>query len=320
MSGETHAAATQSVRTVLGDIAPGDLGACNAHDHLFLLSPCLPGEELDDVEAARAELDSFALAGGSAVAQWTPWGMGRRLSELPALSRATGVHLIAATGLHQAKHYRDERFPHGVEKLADLFVRELTRGPVRAGLIKVAAPFHRLDAHANRTMAAAARAHHATGAPIGVHLEGGTAALDTLDLLCGDHGVPAHRVILGHLLRYPDPAVHLRAAEAGAFLAFDGPSRAHHAVDWRLYECVAALADAGYADRVLLGGDTVVASARATADGPGMRHLLEGIRGRIAQEIGPDVAHAIFVTNPANAFAAHWRAPAAVVPDTGHAH
>ncbi|MGW0856617.1 phosphotriesterase family protein [Streptomyces sp. NPDC002690] len=304
------------MRTVLGDIPPGDLGVCDAHDHLFLRSPRLPGEELDDVDAARAELGSFARGGGRAVAQWTPWGLGRRMSALPALSRATGVHLIAATGLHQAKHYRDARFPHGVEELTDLFVRELTRGPVRAGLIKVAGSFHRLDAHARRTMAAAAGAHHATGAPVGVHLEGGTAALDTLDFLCAVHGVPAHRVILGHLLRYPDPAVHLRAAEAGAFLAFDGPSRAHHAGDWRLYECVTTLVGAGYTDRVLLGGDTVTASARATADGPGMRHLLDGIRGRIAREAGADVAHAMFVSNPARAFAAHWRAPTAGAPDT----
>ncbi|MGY3057985.1 putative metal-dependent phosphotriesterase family hydrolase [Streptomyces sp. TE3672] len=314
MSEGTDHMTGQTVRTVLGDIAPGGLGVCDAHDHLFLRSPRLPGEELDDAAAARWELDSFAQAGGQAMVQWTPWGMGRWLSALPALSRASGVHLIAATGLHQAKHYEGDRFPHGVDELADLFTRELTQGPVRAGLIKVAGAFHRLDEHARRTMAAAAAAHHATGAPIGVHLEGGTAALETLQLLCADHGVPAHRVILGHLLRYPDPAVHLRVAEAGAYLAFDGPSRAHHAGDHRLVECVAALADAGHADRVLIGGDTVVASARSSADGPGMRHLLEGVNPRIAQEIGSDVAHAIFIENPAQAYAACWRPPVRAAP------
>ncbi|MFI6517529.1 phosphotriesterase [Spirillospora sp. NPDC050679] len=315
MSDGTDHTTEPKVRTVLGDIAPGDLGVCDAHDHLFLRSPRLPGEELDDPAAARSELDSFAQAGGQAMVQWTPWGMGRRLPALSALSRQTGVHLIAATGLHQAKQYEDGRFPQGVDELADLFVRELTDSPVRAGLIKVAGAFHRLDQHSRRTMAAAAAAHHATGAPIGVHLEGGTAALETLQFLCADHGVPAHRVILGHLLRHPDTAVHLRAAQAGAYLAFDGPSRAHHASDHRLLECVAALADAGHADRVLIGGDTVVASARSSADGPGMRHLLEGIRPRIAQEIGGDVAHAIFVGNPALAFATHWRTAAPQPPE-----
>ncbi|MES9604279.1 hypothetical protein [Actinomadura sp. NPDC000929] len=34
--------------TVLGDIAPADLGVCDAHDHLFIRSPRPPGEEPDN--------------------------------------------------------------------------------------------------------------------------------------------------------------------------------------------------------------------------------------------------------------------------------
>ena len=103
-------------------------------------------------------------------------------------------------------------------------------GPLpRAGLIKVAGSFHHLDAHARQTMIAAAEAHHATGAPIGVHHELGTAALDVADLLCGQLQVSADRVILGHLNRLPDPYLQWQTAETGAYLAFDGPSRANHA-------------------------------------------------------------------------------------------
>src|SRR5213076_2478884 len=112
------------------------------------------------------------------------------------------------------------------DDLAEVFVREITEGiadsGVRAGLIKVAGGFHALDAHARWTMTAAAEAHHATGAPIAVHLELGTGALDVLDLLCGELDVAPHRVVLGHLNRSPDPALHRQAAEAGAYLAFDG--------------------------------------------------------------------------------------------------
>lgn len=93
-----------TVRTVLGDIRPEELGVCDAHDHLFLRSPQLPGQELDDLFATRAELTAFRAAGKAAVVQWTPYGMGRRAADLPGLSRATGVHLVCATGLHQAAH------------------------------------------------------------------------------------------------------------------------------------------------------------------------------------------------------------------------
>ncbi|WIM97546.1 hypothetical protein ACTOB_001075 [Actinoplanes oblitus] len=298
------------MRTVLGDVEPAALGVCDAHDHLFLRSPALAGQELDDPAAALTELAAFAALGGGTVIQWTPWGMGGRHQELPALSRRSGVHIVAATGLHQAKHYDPERLRDVYERLPELFIGELTTAPVRAGLIKIAGSYHHLDDHARRVAAAAARAHHATGAPIGVHLEGGTAALDLLDLLCDTHRVPPGRVILGHLHRFPDTRVHRAVAEAGAYVAFDGPSRAHHQTDWRLLDSIAALVDAGHPDRILLGGDTVTAAARSTADGPGMPFLLSGLRPRLEREIGGDVATAVLITNPARAFAADWRTAA----------
>jgi phosphotriesterase-related protein len=98
-------------------------------------------------------------------------------------------------------------------------------------------------------------------------------------------------------------------AERGAWLAFDGPSRANHATDPRLLDCLTALVDAGYADRLLLGGDTTTSQARgATGEGPGMPYLITHLRPRIARRLGADVADAVFGSNPARAFAADWRA------------
>ncbi|GAA2475560.1 phosphotriesterase [Streptomyces longisporus] len=298
------------VRTVLGDVRPEDLGVCDAHDHLFLRSPQLPGQELNDAAAARAELEAFRAAGGASVVQWTPLGMGRRAADLPLLSRAAGVHVVCATGLHQAAHYAPELLDELRGRLADVFVSELTEGigtsGVRAGLVKVAGGFHALDAHARWTMTAAAEAHHATGAPIAVHLEMGTGALDVLDLLCGELGVPPERVILGHLNRCPDLVVQRQAAEAGCWLAFDGPSRAHHATDWRMPDAVRALAAAGFGHRLLLGGDTVVAGARSVDGGPGMPYLLRRIRPRLARELGEELMNRVLTDNPGRAFAVEW--------------
>ncbi|MFF1325120.1 phosphotriesterase [Streptomyces sp. KS_5] len=300
-----------AVRTVLGDVRSEELGVCDAHDHLFLSSPQLPGQELNDASAARAELDAFRAAGGSAVVQWTPYGMGRRAADLPPLSRAAGVHLVCATGLHQAAYYAPELLDEVRGRLADVFMSELTVGigtsGVRAGLVKVAGGFHALDAHARWTMTAAADAHHATDAPIAVHLEAGTGALDVLDLLCGELGVPPHRVILGHLNRSPDLVVHREAAASGCWLAFDGPSRAHHATDWRMPDAVLALAEAGFGHRLLLGGDTVTAGARSVDGGPGMPYLLRRVRPRLAPAVGEELVERMLVDNPGLAFAADWR-------------
>jgi phosphotriesterase-related protein len=251
------------------------------------------------------------------VVQWTPFGLGRRAGLLAGVSRAAGVAVVAATGLHQAAHYGDQTLVQDVlPRLADLFTEELTTGmrpdpgtptdagPLpRAGMIKVAGNFHHLDAHARQTMIAAAEAHHATGAPIGVHHELGTAAADVAELLCGQLQVPADKVILGHLNRLPDSYLQRQVAETGAFLAFDGPSRANHATDWLLHECLAELVRHGHEDQILIGGDTTTAAARSsTGGGPGLPYLLRVLRPRLAAELGEQVAAKFFTANPARAF------------------
>lgn len=303
------------IRTVLGDIDPADLGVCDAHDHLFFASKLLPGQELDDPDAAERELVAFKAAGGSALVQWTPFGLNRRTAELARLSRETGIHLVAATGLHRAEHYSAV-----VDRPAEVFVADLTEGTrpgddptsprtgPKAGLIKVAGAFHTVDAHARLTMTAAAEAHHRTGAPIAVHLELGTAALEVASLLCDDLEVPPDRVILGHLNRNPDQRLQREIAETGVFLGFDGPSRANHATDWRLPESLEALVETGHAGQILLGGDTTTAAARASSGGgPGIPYLLTTLRPRLTKLLGEDVVSGMLVANPARAFATAWR-------------
>ncbi len=51
-------------------------------------------------------------------------------------------------------------------------------------------------------------------------------------------------------------------------------------------DAVRALADAGFGDRLLLGGDTVVAGARSVDGGPGMPYLLRRVGPRLAVEVG----------------------------------
>jgi phosphotriesterase-related protein len=300
------------VRTVEGDVPGTELGVCDAHDHLFIRSPRLPGQELADARAAEEQLRAFAEYGGRSLVQWTPHGMGRHSGALVEFARRTGVRLVAATGLHQAQHYTAQAVDELPADPARLFVEELTRGmrsgicgeAPRAGLIKVAGDFHGLGPYARRTMAAAAEAHHATGAPIAVHLELGTGATDVLDFLCGQQEVPPSSVLLGHLGRCPDVRMQREAARSGAWLVFDGPSRTHHATDWRLFDSLADLVEQGWGDRVLLGGDTVTATARTET---GVPYVTRVLRPRVARELGEEVGEGIFLHNPARAFAARWK-------------
>ncbi|MGW2371152.1 MULTISPECIES: phosphotriesterase family protein [Kitasatospora] len=320
---------TRAVRTVLGDLDPAELGLTDSHDHLFIRSPRFPDQELDESAPAADVLRAYAAAGGRTLVQWTPWGMGRGADALAELSRTTGVQVVAATGAHQTAHYFPGRFPnlddpdpsadsgssHAPAPYADLaerFVTELTTGlpgapeGVRPGLIKIADDAGPLTGHTRRTMAAAAEAHHATGAPIAVHLEPDGDPHGVVRRLHGRHGVSPDRIVLGHLTRFTDRALHRSLAAEGVFLALDSPSRIGHPADLQAFDVIADLVEAGHTDRLLLGADTTTRTARALG---GPARLLTDLAPRLARTFGPELPDRLLVANPAAAFAAEWRTP-----------
>jgi predicted metal-dependent phosphotriesterase family hydrolase len=289
------------VRTVSGDVPATDLGVTNSHDHLFLRTPALPGQELDDVAAATSEARAFVAAGGQTIVQWTPRGLGRLRWELGAISQAAGVRIVSATGRHRGVHYPPVAADEPVDALATRFVADLAPGVGQSGLIKVGTGYHHLDVFERTSLEAAAIAHQKTGAPIGIHLERGTAGELVLAVLFG-HGVPASSIMLGHVGRNPDDGYLLELAASGAYLCFDGPSQANHPTDWRTPACMAALAERGHLDQLLVGGDTTTATARSVTAGPGMPGLLTDFRHRVEQCTDAASWQAMTVANPARAF------------------
>jgi 5-phospho-D-xylono-1,4-lactonase len=94
------------VRTVLGEREVSTLGPVDYHEHLFQVSPLLPGDELDDEPASRTEAASLRGSGFGAMVDATPTGLGRRPAALARISSATGLAVLATTGAHREPHYR----------------------------------------------------------------------------------------------------------------------------------------------------------------------------------------------------------------------
>ena len=295
------------VRTVLGDIDPAELGPCDAHEHLFLDTPAQPGEEFLDVGKAIEETQTLADAGARSVVDWTPLGLGRDLDGLERVSRATGLHVVAATGLHRDAHYTaDDPFrEEPVDRLADRFVEELRD---RCGIVKVGASYHHLTPFEAKAFEAAAAAHAGTGAPVCVHTHHGTMGLRIVEQLAA-FGVPSTAVILAHVDRNPDAEEHAETAETGASLQLDGPGRTKYWPDSTILRLIADLAEAGHGDRLLLGGDTGRRNMlRAYGGGPGLDYVFARFKPRLERELGAELAERIFVANPARAFAWEPRA------------
>lgn len=292
------------VRTVGGDIAPGQLGACDAHEHLFLVTPAQPGDEFADVAKAVEEAASLRDAGADALVEWTPIGLGRDLAGLATVSKATGLHVVAATGLHRDVHYAagDPLRREDVETLAARFATEIEEGEIRCGIVKVGAGYHALSPFERTAIEAAAAAHTRTGAPIGVHTEHGTMGLALVERL-GSRGVPAEAVILAHIDRNPDAGEHAETAAAGAWLQLDGPGRTKYWPDSTILALIESLAERGHSDRLLLGGDTGRRSMlRAYGGGPGLDYVFRRFKPRLEGELGQELSEQIFVSNPARAF------------------
>jgi predicted metal-dependent phosphotriesterase family hydrolase len=299
------------VRTVLGDIDPGALGPCDAHEHLFLDTPAQPGEDFTDRHKTTEEALSLFAAGARSVIDWTPLGLGRDLDGLAGVARATGLHVVAVTGLHRDAHYpadspyRAER----VDTLAALFEAELD---ARCGAIKTGASYHRLSAFEEKAFEAAAAAHVRTGAPICVHTQHGTMGLRLVEHL-SSLGVPPASVILAHVDRNPDAGEHAETAATGATLQLDGPGRTKYWPDSTILRLIADLAELGHAERLLLGGDTGRREMmRAYGGGPGLDYVFARFKPRLERELGSELAEQIFVTNPGRAFAWNPRACPAV--------
>jgi phosphotriesterase-related protein len=301
------------IRTVSGDVDPAVLGRVDYHEHLFQVSPLLPGDDLDDEDASRAEAGLLLASGFTAMVDATPIGLGRRPSALARIAAATGLHVVATTGVHRDAHYGAGHWlvDRSAQELAGLFIRDLVEGMpesdspgadptgIRAGLLKAGADYWSISPTADRVLAAIGQAHAATGAPVMVHLEQGTATFEVLARLAG-HGVPADAVALAHIDRNPDPGLHAELAAAGAYLGYDGPARTKNWPDSVVLDCLVAAAGQGAADRILLGGDVARRTRYVSYGGlPGLAYLGERFVPRLVRAGGVELADRVLVANPA---------------------
>ena len=307
------------VLTVTGPMDARSLGVTDAHDHLFLRTPALPGQEFQDLERAVTEVADAMATGLRSIVEMTPIGCGRRPDLLRALSTTTGAAVIASTGYHRDAHYPADHWVHGasVELLAERIVADVERGmhpsdwddpgapldAARAGVIKAGASYQRISRGERRRLEAAAIGSRRTGVAVLVHAEVGTCGHEIVDALESD-GLTPDRIVLAHLDRNPDPELHAEIASRGVTLEYDTLGRIKYRPDSDLLALIEALAAAGHLDRIVLGLDLGRRDYfRAWEGGPGMRYLLATFVPRLRRRIGDDAVERILVANPARVFA-----------------
>jgi phosphotriesterase-related protein len=257
--------------------------------------------------------------GLGAVVDAMPADCGRDVLKLAEVSRRSGIHVVAPTGLHHEPFY-DARHWSGrasIEELTTLFVADIADGidaedyggPIvrrtshRAGVIKVGGSGEFPTERDRRVFTAAAGAQRATGCPILTHCEGGQRGAEQVRLLVDAGADPAH-VVLSHVDKVVDRGYHRELAATGATVEYDGAFRWKDQPNGTL-QLLSWMAEDGLLDHVVLGLDAARRSYWTAYGGsPGMGYLLDGF-DREMRAIGlDDVAlRTMLVTNPARTFA-----------------
>lgn len=318
------------VRTVNGDIDPSEMGVTYAHDHIYCI-PALWKEKgdadllLDSPEASQAELEIFARAGGRTIYDATAIDYGRDVGTVKRISNAAGVQVIATAGFNKAIMWPATMPGQGITYaqwiasksravLADHVRREVVEGmdgtDIRGGVVKFGTGYNTMSEAETKVLLAVLDAHKETGAPIHSHTELGTMALEQLDLF-KQEGVDPTRLTIAHLDRNPDPWLHRKVAETGAFFSFDGITRVKYYSEDVRTRCILDLVRRGHEDQVMIGGDIARRTMFASygEGGLGMGFILEKWVPRFIEEAGEAgfdgkrLIHKFMVANPQRAFA-----------------
>jgi phosphotriesterase-related protein len=285
---------TRSVRTVLGEVDASELGVTYCHEHLIIDSPIVatqfPEIHLPSVEEAIAEASRCVEVGVGTMVDAMPVGGGGHLGHLRQVARATGLHIVAATGMHASRYYDDE-LPLEPDQLVERFFADINAG---CGVIKLAWSQAEPEPRGLTLFEAAAATHQRTGIPILTHCEegrGGVAQVSALVRL----GVRPERITLSHTDKVTDAGYHAELLSSGVNLEYDQGLRDP---DRTLAMAVTAV-EAGFGAQVMLGTDGARRRLWQTLGGsPGLAWLLTDLVPRLESLVGREAVDSMLTANP----------------------
>jgi phosphotriesterase-related protein len=272
---------SHTVNTVCGPVPADDLGVVSVHEALLSVVP--GAEHAYDITIDRAEifqtlsqkLNDFRDHGGKTIVDSTGMFHGRDVRLYEVLSRSTGVHIVASTGMGPEEMLggyfltpqTNPPTPWPAEKFADLFTKEVTDGMVvprverrgAAGLVATAANHEGITATEESLFRGAARTALNTGVPVSIRY--GSDAVHDLEVVLGEQ-LPADRVVVGGLDRKGavGAGAPLAVARRGAYVALDHvglDGDDAHITDRERASLVIELVKAGHAERILLSSNAI---------------------------------------------------------------
>lgn len=249
-----------SVQTVLGAIAPEQMGFTLPHEHLFwdlgfyLDKSVDPNDPRDvrnapltmdqlgnlryhmyeyrdnlvqtDVDTAAQELIWYRECGGGTICDNSAVGMGRFPEKIREASARSGVHVVLGTGAYCSYTLPAWMACMDKSEMAEFFVRELETGigdtGIRCGFIGEIGINEGFPEGDRRSLAAAAIAQRQTGAAILIHQPGLEHWADEMFRIIEENGGSLEKTIMCHCdPLMDDPAYIDHMAKSGANISYD---------------------------------------------------------------------------------------------------
>ena len=312
-----------TVNTVLGPVDTSELGFTLSHEHLATNAAGIlkTFPELVDragvIEQANATLREASREGLRTIIDVTTIDLGRDVEMMREVSKATGVHIIAATGNHLAVPRLFADLPP--EVIADLYVREIEQGiegtGIKAGIIKVASDEGGVTRPQEIVLRAAGQASVRTGTPISTHTWSPDRVGDEQVRILQDEGVDLNKVYIGHSNDDMDMSYLLGLLKKGVWLGLDrfpGGRRPGTPYWEERTQLAKQLIDAGYTDRIMLSHDHSVPKARYGVavqeerikhNPDGYNFITRNVLPRLREMgVSDDVINQIMVENPRRFF------------------
>lgn len=317
------------VRTMTGDIRPEEMGFTYSHEHIV----CRPsywmerGQEdllLDDPKKSEEEVRLAKQAGVDTIVDATAIDYGRDPAAVRRISLNTGMKIIGTAGFNKGflwdakmpgeeRTYKEWLEKATAEELTRFVVDEIEVGMqgtgIKGGQVKFGTGYNSITPLEVKIIRAGCRAHLETGAPVHSHTEAGTMALEQIKYI-REEGVDLSHVSFGHMDRNPDSYYHLKIADTGAYLCFDGIAKVKYNPESVRIGCILELAKRGYQKQILVSGDTARKSYyRSYTYALGLPYIKEVWADRLAEEAGAAgfdgkaLVQDIFVNNPKRCFA-----------------
>ena len=255
------------VETVSGKISAEELGFVLMHEHLYVgnWNNRMADPQWMDYEDVIKNTTRAVLAakekGVQTIVDVTPMNIGRDIHVLKEVSEATGVKIVAATGMLYDETNWVQRIKE--ENLVKMFVREATEGvqgtDIKCGIIKCGTNQYGLTPANQKILRACARAQKELNIPLMAHCRpsGRRYGLFQQDIF-EENGADLSKVIICHF-RYGDgdPLDYAEdVMRRGSYITID-MNEASTQLRPNM-EAIVKLVEKGWEDHLILDHDAVI--------------------------------------------------------------